>query len=164
MKSIKATREEVVVEARSWVGTPYRLGGRVKGSGADCATLIYMTYLNCGLIPEQEIGIFSQDWWLHTPDEKYLFRIIRHAAKLAEAQCFPSLKLDAGNIILTKAAGSRVYNHGAIVTEWPMVVHALNPAVEEVNATRHPMWTCQGIAVFDPWGSVPAVEPEGSLQ
>ena len=34
------TRAQLVTEARTWVGTPFRHQGRVKGVGCDCAGLI----------------------------------------------------------------------------------------------------------------------------
>lgn len=144
------SRTEVVECARSWIGTPYHYGGQVKGAGADCATLIYCVYRSCGLVPEEEIGIFAGDWWLHTKDEKYMLRIVRHAYKVVEANCYRSTKAEPGNIVMLKA-GSRIFNHGAVVTAWPHVVHAIHPHVEEIDASRNPMWANQQIAVFDPW-------------
>ena len=153
-------RERILAEARSWVATPYQLGGRVKGVGADCVSLIYMVYENCGLVPAQEHGMVSQDWWLHTGEERYLLRVLNawnqaqgRTVKVAKAQCFPNLNLQTGQIMMTKVAQSRVYNHGAIVTVWPLAVHCVYPAVEEVDITRHPMWACQEIATGDPWGN-----------
>ena len=34
------TVEDIITEARSWVGTPFHHQGRAKGSGCDCAGLI----------------------------------------------------------------------------------------------------------------------------
>jgi len=34
------TREEIVAEAREWLGTPWRHQGQKKGVGADCAGLV----------------------------------------------------------------------------------------------------------------------------
>ena len=45
------TRQQVVAEALSWIGTPYIKNGRVKGVGADCATILFCVYRNCGLVP-----------------------------------------------------------------------------------------------------------------
>ncbi|MDN7456603.1 NlpC/P60 family protein [Burkholderia cenocepacia] len=35
-----ATRDQIVAEARSWLGTPYRHQGRLKGVSVDCAGLV----------------------------------------------------------------------------------------------------------------------------
>ena len=44
------TREQVVAEARSWLGTPFHHQGRLKGVGVDCAGLIYCVQHELGLI------------------------------------------------------------------------------------------------------------------
>jgi NlpC/P60 family putative phage cell wall peptidase len=43
-----ATAEEVIAEARSWVGTPYHHQAMLKGIGADCVGLIRGVSTNCG--------------------------------------------------------------------------------------------------------------------
>lgn len=45
------TRQQWVDEVRSWVGTPFRWQGRVKGDGTDCWGLIVASGWACGLIP-----------------------------------------------------------------------------------------------------------------
>lgn len=35
------TANDVIEEARSWIGTPFRHQGRIKGYGIDCVGLIY---------------------------------------------------------------------------------------------------------------------------
>lgn len=43
------TRFQLVEEARTWAGTPYRHQGRVKGVGVDCAGLIVCVMRALGL-------------------------------------------------------------------------------------------------------------------
>jgi cell wall-associated NlpC family hydrolase len=146
-----SARERVVIAARSWLGTPYHLGGRVKGSGCDCATLLFEVYRECGLVPDQELERASHDWFQHTDEEPYLFAVMRHAHKVAETIASRAVEALPGCLVLTRAAGSRVYNHGGIVTVWPRVIHAGPQGVEEVNATMHPLWAHHLIVIFDPW-------------
>ena len=40
MCPILKARPEAVAIARSWIRTPYVMGGRIKGAGCDCATLL----------------------------------------------------------------------------------------------------------------------------
>lgn len=35
------TREQILIEARSWIGTPYHHQGRLKGVGVDCAGVMF---------------------------------------------------------------------------------------------------------------------------
>ncbi len=146
------TRAEFVAEARTWIGTPYVPRGTLKGIGCDCATLLYVCLRDAGIIVPQDVGVFSTDWWAHTTEESYRRWMLRHASQVAEGICTGSLKPDDGNIILCRTAGGRVYNHGAIITKWPLGVHAVkSPGVVEIDLTRDPMWIMKEVAIFDPF-------------
>lgn len=123
----------------------------VKGHGCDCGTLLVGVYTAAGIIEPEQLSIYSHDWWLHVAEETYLTRVWRHAGKIAERIFYRSDTVEPGNIVLCRAAGSRVYNHGGIVTAWPLIIHALYEGVKEADATRHPMWAYHEIVVFDPW-------------
>lgn len=151
-------RNEVVTELLSWVGTPYHMGGQVKGAGADCATLLLCVWRACGIVPPEIAEFrddngnpFQSDWFQHTSAEKYLRHLLRFAHKTAEAVSFPTLEAKPGNIVLTRAVRSRVFNHGGIVVKWPRIVHAVDPAVQECDATSHCLWSHQAVVVFDPF-------------
>jgi cell wall-associated NlpC family hydrolase len=144
-------REKVVAEARSWIGTPFHIGARVKGAGVDCGQLLYCVYHACGLIPEEEAGLFAGDWFCHTTEEKYQFRMFRHAYKIVEGKAYGSLAAKPGSAVLVKAAGSELYNHGGIVVHWPRVIHAGCEVVEEVDAMYDPLWSHNVVMNFDLW-------------
>jgi cell wall-associated NlpC family hydrolase len=56
-----ATRAEIVAEARSWIGTPYRDHGRIKGQGTDCVGLPVMVCRNVGLVaPDFDVPPYTQ--------------------------------------------------------------------------------------------------------
>jgi cell wall-associated NlpC family hydrolase len=144
-------RSWVVTEARGWIGTPYELNQMAIGAGVDCARFIYAVYNKCGLIPDEKIGIFGHDFGCHTNDESYIFRMLRHASRVAEAVSFPSLKAKTGNVALMRNVGSRVYNHGGIVTDWPKLIHAAPDQVKEIDASTHWLWSGKVVQLFDPW-------------
>lgn len=143
-------RAAIVEEARSWIDTPYKLGANLKGVGIDCATFIYAVMVNAHIIEEETIGIFSHDWFCHVTEEVYLRRVVRHAYKLVEGKTYISLEAKPGCICMIRTANSRVYNHGAIVTKWPMIVHAMPPSVNQVDASRYPHLAHQHVIIFDP--------------
>lgn len=153
------TRAIVTAEALTWLGTPYHKNGRVKGAGVDCGSFLFCVYRECGLVPPEEEGIFSdpslvpigQDWWCNTTEEKYMLRILRHAYRVAEGVALRSSQALPGNLVLTRALGSRLYNHGGIVIAWPRVIHALDPRVEMCDVSTHCLWEHQEMAIFDPW-------------
>ena len=112
----KGQREFVVSEARSWVGTPYRLGSCKKGVGVDCAQFVAAVYKSANIISADEIvPIFSHDWFCHTKEEKYLNSLMRYSKLIAETRAYKTENASPGDVLLTKAAHSKVYNHACIV-------------------------------------------------
>ena len=109
-------RQAVVAEARSWLRTPYLHMGRLKGVGVDCAMLPAEIYAACGLIPAQEVGFYPMDWHLHQTGERYLGRVEAYAAET-------TLPLP-GDMALWRIG--RCLAHGAIVIQWPQIIHAVN--------------------------------------
>lgn len=157
MRTAIATREELLLEAFTWRKTPYHKGGMVKGAGCDCATFPYCSYRVCGLIGDENIGVFSDDWAANAKEEIYMFRILRHAFKVAEGMSYPTLNARPGNIVLVKTDGARVYDHAAIVVKWPIVIHSAPCApgyVTEVDASKHFLFCFKHVHVYDPWEKV----------
>ena len=145
------TRIDAVAVARSYLGTPYRLGAQVKGEGVDCATLIACFLQECGLADREELGVYSHDWFCHARDERYMLRLIRHAPKTLEGICRGTVMAEPGSLILFRVAKSRLYNHGGIITRWPFMVHAADPVVKEQNCVTHWLTGFTAFAIFDPW-------------
>lgn len=58
------TREQVVDEARSWVGTPYQHQARIKGIGVDCAGLLIGVARALGIVSP----IFDVTGYTRRPD------------------------------------------------------------------------------------------------
>lgn len=55
------TREQWEAEVLSWVGTPYRWHGRIKGDGADCFGLVVGAGRNMGYLPtEWDVAQYSR--------------------------------------------------------------------------------------------------------
>ena len=108
-------RQRVVSVARSWLGTPYHSGGRKKGHGADCLTIIAEIFTEAGLVPRIEIPYYPHDWHLHHSAERYLEGLLKYTR---EIQGPPR----PGDIALWKFG--RGFSHGAIVIQWPQIIHA----------------------------------------
>jgi cell wall-associated NlpC family hydrolase len=153
------TREQLVVETRSWIATtPYKKRGIKKGVGVDCGSFIGCVWVNAGIIPPddlqntmKEIQSLSDDWFLHAANENYVDLLSRYAEKIGEQKTFPDLKIAPGNVILMQTRHSERQNHGAIVVAWPRVVHCIYTGIFEVDASRDPMWAYKSVMIFDPW-------------
>jgi cell wall-associated NlpC family hydrolase len=150
------TRPEAVSVARSWKGTPYVLQARIKGAGCDCGTLLaeYLIEITAARRADlEDLGVYSHDWFCHASSERYLLRLVRHARKTAETICRGTPDAQPGNIVLFRTVGSRFFNHGAIVTAWPLGMHAIHPQVTESNLLSHHLTGFHEMAIFDPFGS-----------
>jgi NlpC/P60 family putative phage cell wall peptidase len=124
------TRQEVVQEARGWLGTPYHHQGRVKGAGVDCAMLLIEVFRARGLIPDIDPKPYPPDWHLHRDEERYLGWVKRYARLVEVPQ--------PGDIALFQFG--RCVSHGAIVIEWPVVIHSyLRDGCILADATETPL-------------------------
>jgi cell wall-associated NlpC family hydrolase len=115
-------RERVVVEALSWLGTPYAHRQRLKGVGVDCAQLPLAVYSACGLIGTAEVGAYAAQWHLHRGEELYL----AHVAALGGREVAPAAAAP-GDLAVWRYG--RAFSHGAIlVGPGGRIVHALRGA------------------------------------
>lgn len=108
------TRQKVVDEARSWLGTPWVHMSRVKGAGVDCGQFLAAVFETAGIVPHIEVPPYPSDWALHRSDEKFLAVVETYAAKTE--------RHDPGNIALFKYG--RCVSHAGIVVCWPVIIHA----------------------------------------
>jgi cell wall-associated NlpC family hydrolase len=150
--SIAAERQALVDRARAWIGTPYKHGAMIEGKGCDCATFIVGVLQQCGLMSGEHLAHFSPDWWAHAKTDAYLLGMMRNATKLAETVCTRAVDAAPGNIVLSRVAGAKVFNHGGIVTSWPRGIHSVRTGVVEADFSADPLWMLSHIVVFDPFG------------
>lgn len=138
------TRNSVLREARTWLGTPYHHRAAVKGAGVDCAQFLIEVYSKVGLAPRIDVGEYPPDWHLHRGDERYTGWVKQHAT-LTDT-CAP------GDIALFQFG--RCVSHAAIVVEWPVVIHAFfrqgvvytNANDAELRGRHNSFWTLWGDA------------------
>lgn len=107
-------RTRVITEARRWIGTPHVHGAAVRGAGVDCGRLLIEVYANAGLIPPFDPGLYPHDYHLHQNEERYLAFVERFAHRVDRPE--------PGDVALFKYG--RVISHGAIVIQWPVIIHA----------------------------------------
>lgn len=111
-------RARIVVEALSWVGTPYHHCAGAKGIGADCAMSLVRIYQAVGIVPPDfDPRPYAPEWYLHRNEERYLAGIERWARRVDAAK--------PGDVALYRFG--RTASHGAIVIDDDMLVHAYRP-------------------------------------
>jgi NlpC/P60 family putative phage cell wall peptidase len=113
-------RAAVAAEARTWLGTPYAHGQRLKGVGADCAGVPLEVYAAVGLIPATDVGPYSHQWHLHRSEERYLDWVERFGREVARDEA------QAGDFLVWRFG--RTYSHGGILIDDRRIVHAYGQA------------------------------------
>ena len=112
-------RINIVRAAKDWLGTPYHHHARVKRAGADCAMFPLAVYQECGVLPQDyKPPQYSVQWHLHRSQELYLNEIEKF---VVETDSPPQ----PADFIVFRFG--RTYSHGAIVVEWPIVIHSYIP-------------------------------------
>ena len=105
---------KVLVEAMTWLGTPYHHHGRVKGAGVDCATFLCEVYEAVGLITHIDPGTYSTDWHLHRSEEKYLSWLEKFGTLIESP--------NPGDVAIWKIG--RCFRQGAIVIDSKSIIHS----------------------------------------
>jgi len=126
-------RSQIVAEARSWIGTPYRHQASLKGIGCDCLGLIRGVWREVvGREPEAPPP-YSPDWAEASGRETLADAALRHLVPV------PCDAARVGDIVLFRWRDTLPAKHAAILTAPDMMLHAHDgAAVAEVALT--PWW------------------------
>ena len=147
-------RAQAVAAARSFIGTPYVLGGRKRGAGVDCATLLALYLIEIGAETEEiwkGLKLYRGDWFLHSQNELYLAGLMRFGYQTSLAIARADAQAEPGDLALFRSVRSRHFNHGAIVTSWPYGIHAAVGGVREINLTADRLTAYREMEIFDPF-------------
>jgi cell wall-associated NlpC family hydrolase len=142
-------RAAVIAEARTWLCTPFIHSARVKGAGSDCETFICEVFRAAGVFTAQDIPYVPEQWFLNTREELYLNYLSKYATEYDFAGGLDSYPPRPGDVICVKSRW--VYSHGAIVVEWPNVIHCHPPCVMESNVFYNPVFVNRELKFFNPW-------------
>lgn len=139
------TRADILSAARAWLGTPYHHRARVMGAGCDCLMLIVAAYTATGLLPDDiEVPDYPSDIMFHADDHRYVEAVL--------ARCDEVEQPGPGDVALWKFG--RTYSHGALVADWPTVIHAYAPmgCVVEMPVTEDARLMRRPVRFFSPRG------------
>lgn len=109
-------RQAVLAIARTWLKTPWQHLQRVKGAGVDCAQILIAVYAEAGLVEEFDTGHYPPDWMQHRSQERFLEFVQKYADQVDSPL--------PGDLAIYLVG--RCFSHGAIVVEWPSIIHASN--------------------------------------
>ncbi len=127
-------RDRIVAEARNWRGTPFLPQADVRGVGVDCVFLILRTFQAAGIVPWDfpDPRPYPRGWAREGVGSRYRDELLRPYF-VEQPQGAPRLP---GDVLLYLSG--RAEAHGAIVTAWPVAIHAYpGEAVTEQPADRN---------------------------
>lgn len=134
----RASRAAIVAAARSWIGTPYRHQGQLKGVGCDCLGLLIGVWREVmggeGCLDEGlTIPPYTPDWAEAMKRETFADGLRDYLDEIDVA------KAQAGDIVLFRWRAHLPAKHAAILTAPDRMVHAQEGArVAEVPLS--PWW------------------------
>jgi NlpC/P60 family putative phage cell wall peptidase len=133
--------DSVVAEALTWVGTPYRHQGRLKGVGCDCIGLVLGVWRALyGDIPESP-GAYASDWAEAGGGERFLDGVRRHFVEKAGAQAA------AGDLLLFRWRPHLPAKHAGILAGPDRFIHAYEGTAVSLSALV-PQWRRRVAGVF----------------
>lgn len=109
--------QQIVAEARKWLGTPYHHSADVLGVGVDCAMLLVRVFCDLGLVTPFDPRPYPPDWHLHRSEERFLSGVLSYADEVTVPQ--------PGDVVLFKLG--RCLSHGGVietVASEPVMIHA----------------------------------------
>lgn len=113
-------RDDVVIIARCWIGTPYQHQASVEGSGADCLGLVRGVWREvCGEEPAM-VPAYTPDWSEPSGEERLLGAITRYFQPVPQS-------IQLGDVLIFRMRKSGVAKHLAIIS-------ALKPAAKIIHA------------------------------
>ena len=127
----------IVMEARSWLGTPFAWGQRCKGVGVDCAQLIYACLEAAGL----KLG----DTMVYSRDVDLIARV--EAVLSEHCQEVPVSEMVAGDIIVIRTRA--LPQHGGICIGNGEAIHAAT--VTGGDSSGHAKGSVVKLPLSDQW-------------
>lgn len=115
------TRYAIIEEAKSWIGTPYHHMACCKKAGCDCATFLCGVYTAVSDIPMPTIEFYPEDWHCHQNEPRYLNKLLEYCNGIYGHAAAPL----PGDIVMVRIGFARTHNHGAIILDWPIVIHCM---------------------------------------
>ncbi len=131
----------MVAEALSWVGTPYRHQGRLKGIGCDCLGLVLGVWRAVYGAALEQPGPYAPDWAEAGGEERLIAGMRRHFIEKSQAE------MAAGDVLVFRWRPHLPAKHAGILIEYDRFVHAYEGMAVSASALV-PQWRRRVAAVF----------------
>ncbi|MFM2354653.1 MAG: hypothetical protein RLZZ528_389 [Pseudomonadota bacterium] len=138
-------REDVVAQARLWLGTPYRHQASRLGAGTDCLGLVRGVWRGLGGAEPEEVPAYTPDWAEASGEEVLWSAALRHLRQAARDE--PGI----GQVLLFRLRDGSVAKHlgiSACRDGLPSVIHAYSGHGVVESLLTQP-WSRRIVARFD---------------
>jgi len=133
--------QRVVIEAVSWVGTPYRHQGSRKGVGCDCLGLVRGVWRGLYGIEPERPGPYAPDWAEAGGEDRLLDAARRHMVEMDVPE------LAAGRVVLFRWRPHMPAKHAGIALDGGRFIHAYQGQSVTISALV-PQWRRRIVGVF----------------
>jgi NlpC/P60 family putative phage cell wall peptidase len=124
---VSYSRDDIVAEARRWLGTPYHHQASVRGVGTDCLGLVRGVWRTLHGTEAEAVPAYSRDWAEATGSETMLAAARRHLIERDRAAIAP------GDVLIFRYRAHAIAKHVGILTAPASMIHAMEArAVTEV--------------------------------
>ena len=138
-------KQDIVDEAREWLGTPYIHQASVRGAGADCLGLLRGVWRDVVGHEPETVPVYSMDWSEPQGEERMWAAARRHLVETVGED------LMAAQVLLFRMRNAGVAKHLGIVTQTgavPSFIHAYSGHGVVENALSEP-WRRRVVARFE---------------
>lgn len=108
---MNVTRQQIVAEARTWLGTPYVHQASVQGGGADCLGLLRGVWRGVIGSEPEAVPIYSMDWSEPQGEERMWAAARRHLREKPQSWMQP------GDVVLFRMRERSVAKHLGILSQ-----------------------------------------------
>lgn len=117
------SRDDIVAEARRWLGTPYHHQASLVGVGADCLGLVRGVWRALHGAEAEAVPAYSRDWAEATGAETMLAAARRHLREIDRAAAA------RGNVVVFRYRPRAAAKHIGILTDPARMIHAIEGAI-----------------------------------
>ncbi len=143
---MKHTQDQIVTQARTWLGTPFHHQARLKGKGCDCLGLIIGVVDELGLVDSrgQPLAGYDEVTYSKEPDGAYL--LLKLTALLDEA---PLAQAQPGDLALFTVRDNP--QHLAFLTDYENTLGMIHCYAQARRVVEHRLdddWKQRLVKVF----------------
>lgn len=138
---MSSRREAALGAARSFLGTPYRHQGSLRGVGCDCLGLLRGVWRELYGEEPEEPGAYAADWWIRSGADQMRQAAERHLQEIDPAMQAP------GDVVLFAWRAGAPATHCGVLEEGGRLIHAYEGA-SVVSSPMPNAWTRRICGVF----------------